>query len=135
MIDTDAIQPGFITGSCARAIKEAIELAEKNKARLDILTDGVLGEFPAVLTAYDSTTKAFTWVQQAYRSNGARYIPTFGLSGGPKHNPAYGVGNGVAPITFPVEVDLIPTVAVSNGMAYEFSMTCFCGGATTSGSG
>lgn len=131
------ITPGFLTASAVKSLRSLMEAVRYNTQRLDQLTGQSEIDVPAKLTAYDSETGAYSWVEQWYDSDGNREDYDGGRSGGPDYMPAYAVGNGVAPEDweFPIEVRLRPRINTSLGVVYEFPWNCSCNdGGSASGS-
>lgn len=128
---------GFLSSSAVRTLREAIELAKRNQDRIDQWSGQNEIDVPAKLTAYDSATGAYSWVEQWFDSDGNRVDYEGGRSGGPDYMPAYAIGNGIAPDSweFPIEVRLFPRINTSQGVVYEFPWNCSCNdGGSNSGS-
>ena len=118
------IQPIFLTPTDAEKIGQSIDAVEALRRQVVEGNQTQLQEIPAKLTAYDSTTGAFSWTRQIWDSVGQRVDNPNGQTGTPTHSPAYAIGNGdPTALTFPVEVMLRKTVnTITLQTVYEFDL-------------
>lgn len=129
------MRPGIITDADARTATALVRRAEANRQAVARR----LKDYPdrpfAKITAYDSTTGAYSWTEQTFDASGNRIDKPNGLSGTPSYMPAYSFGDSTTVHSLlPVEVQLRRTVlTATKGPAYEFPLYCGC--TSFSGSG
>lgn len=135
MIDPTTITPGFLTSSGADTLRETIQLALDNS---DAIDNGVFGwteQFPAKITAYDSTTERYSWTERQYTPAGLRTDRLNGRTGSATNAPAYASGSGAAPSVFPVDVWMRKRLETSVGPVYEFDWQDVQAGSSGAGEG
>jgi hypothetical protein len=72
MIDPTSITPGFLSASAAETLQQTAEMTVEHGRLLAMFDDTELDHFPARLTAYDSTSGAYS----------CRSVPTTRLASG-----------------------------------------------------
>ena len=121
------IRPGLVTASQADRLSELVRQTAEHKRAIERLNRGELRKVPAVVTAYDEATGAYTWYERDFNKNGQSGQKDGGLSGSPAFMPAYGVGDGAIIREFPTPVILRPTVTTPDkGIAWEVIVYCAC---------
>ena len=130
MIDPTSITPGFLSASAAETLQQAAEMTVEHGRLLAMFDDTELDHFPARLTAYDSTSGAYSWSECAYDATGQRYVPTGARTGSPSWNPAYPIGSAAPPSSYPVDVWLRRRIVFSGGVSFEFDWQSATGSTT-----
>ncbi len=116
----------LITTSQAETLRRFIRQASEQRGQISRLSDNATDILPAKLTAYDSSSGAYSWTEQYYDANGLRITKPGGRTGTPAYSPAYPFGNNITATVFPIEVTLRRTVSTAIGPVYEFPWSCGC---------
>lgn len=126
------IGPGIITRAGARRATEFTRQTETNRKDVARHLANWKDRPWASITAYDSASRAYTWSEQTFGTDGKRIAKSGGRTGNKDWMPAYGFGDGSVLLSFPAEVRLRRTVETgTKGPAYEFPVYCACAGATS----